>query len=91
MITYVTFGQQHTHRVNGITFDCDCVALVRGDRDRVQELFGLRFSTTYAGPDMPPGIIQYFPRGIVYVEPEERYPFQVPAPLDSHDPHLPTK
>ena len=24
----VTFGQSHVHRVNGRTFDCDCVARI---------------------------------------------------------------
>ncbi len=30
MKTIVTFGQGHTHRVNGKTLDCNCVALIEG-------------------------------------------------------------
>lgn len=58
--TYVTFGQQHVHRINNVTLDKDMVALVR-DRDHAVELFGTVFATTYnAKPPM-----QYFPRGLV--------------------------
>lgn len=28
MKTYVTFGQAHVHRINGKTFDADCVACI---------------------------------------------------------------
>ena len=68
MKTYVTFGQQHTHRVNGITFDCDCVAVVEGDRDRVVELFGLVFCFTYTSKQWKPENIKHFPRGYIEVQ-----------------------
>ena len=35
MKTYVTFGQDHIHRVNGQLLDKDCVAIVNGDRNKV--------------------------------------------------------
>lgn len=64
--TYVTFGQQHTHRVNNTTFDCDCVARVKGDRDRVFELFGPKFCFAYDNEKEVN--LEYFPRGIINVE-----------------------
>jgi len=60
---YITFGQCHTHRVNGYTFDKDCVALIR-DRDRAFELFGDKWAFEYEKePDM-----LFYPRGIREVE-----------------------
>lgn len=67
MKTYVTFGQVHTHRVNGKTFDCDCVAVVNGDRDQVVELFGLEFCTTYSEESWNEDQLKYFPRGCIEV------------------------
>ena len=64
--TYVTFSQSHTHRVNGKLFDCDCVAVVDGDRDRVFELFGPKFCFEYS--DLSSIDMRYFPRGLINVE-----------------------
>jgi len=70
--TYVTFGQVHTHRVNGKTFDCDCVAVIecedaKSGRERAFELFGPKFFTTYFD-DQWNGELDYFPRGLIDVE-----------------------
>jgi len=69
MTTYITFGQQHIHRVNGKTFDCDCVAAIpsrnEGEgRERAFELFGPKFCFSYQDekPEM-----KFFPRGIIEV------------------------
>ncbi len=48
MRTFVTFGQIHTHSINSKTFDKNCVAVVDGDRDKVFELFGKKFSFEYS-------------------------------------------
>lgn len=66
--TYVTFGQVHTHRVNGKTFDCDCVAAIDdpGDRSRIFETFGDKFFTTY--DDFSKVDMKYFPRGVIEVD-----------------------
>lgn len=67
--TYVTFGQDHAHRVGGVTFDKDSVALimapsVSAGRERAFELFGPKFCTTYSQePEL-----RHFPRGVIPVE-----------------------
>ena len=72
--TYVTFGQAHTHRVNGITFDADCVAVIESEdyatgRARAFELFGEKFCTSYFDDDFDHDkMLSYFPRGLVSVK-----------------------
>jgi hypothetical protein len=67
MRTFVTFGQTHTHSINGKTFDKDCVAVVNGDREEVRKLFGDKFSVAYHEQDFDPKIMTYFPRGYITV------------------------
>jgi len=72
MLMYISFGQQHTHRVNGITFDCDSLALIKcadhaEGRERAFELFGPKFMTDYREEDLD-RIIEHFPRGVIPVE-----------------------
>lgn len=67
MKTYVTFGQRHTHRINGKTFDCDCIAIVNGDRDKVLEIFGPNFCFEYSEENWDSSLIKYFPRGYIEV------------------------
>lgn len=69
MKTYITFGQSHTHRVNGKTLDCDCVAAIESashdeGRTKAFEYFGDKFCFSYfeKAPDM-----RYFPRGVIEV------------------------
>lgn len=65
----VTFGQQHTHRVNNVTFDKDCVAVIIADnheqaREMMFELFGGKFGTSYDEDTFDEqNLIKYFPRG----------------------------
>ena len=69
MKTYVTFGQHHTHRVNGKTFDCDCVAVVDGDRAKVFEIFGRAFCFEYPEDRFDHNCLdRYYPRGLIDVE-----------------------
>lgn len=70
MTTYVTFGQVHAHRINGKTFDKDCVAVIESDtaaegRSKAFELFGRKFCFEYFNelPEM-----KYFPRGLIEVK-----------------------
>ena len=71
MKTYVTFGQNHVHHINGKVFDKDCVAIVQGDREKVFELFGPKFCFEYP-QDMwnlkNTNAMKYFPRGYMNVE-----------------------
>lgn len=72
MKTYVTFGQNHVHRVNGITFDCDCVAVIEAPsavegRQRAQDAFGLSFCTSYSEDCWNEDSLKYYPRGYLPV------------------------
>ncbi len=65
---YVTFGQVHTHSINGKTIDKDCVVeMTAKDMDSaIEECNGI-FKKIYFGvyeniPDM-----SYFPRGIIKI------------------------
>lgn len=65
---YVTFGQQHTHRHNGITLDKDCVGVIRCQskaegRVLAVKWFGAKFATTYDKIDGK--FIDFFPRGFI--------------------------
>ena len=67
MKTYVTFGQGHTHRINGKTFDTDCVALLDGGRDAVFETFGRKWCFEYSEEHFDKIDMKYFPRGVIEV------------------------
>jgi len=66
MRQYFTFGQIHTHSVNGRTFDKDCVVEIESeDRHKAREImvehFGIRWSHQYDEmPDMG-----FYPLGII--------------------------
>lgn len=71
--TYVTFGQDHAHRVNGKTFDCDCVAAIQADnaadgREKAFELFDRKFCFEYFEDAFDKESMRYYPRGIIEVE-----------------------
>ena len=63
---YFTFGQDHTHRVNGVTFDCDCVVMITGTyalaREKMFDTFGRKWSFQYSEKTFCP---EYFPRGVI--------------------------
>lgn len=70
---YVTFGQSHTHRVNGITLDCDTVACYTVDspeegRTKAFEYFGDKFFTDYHSTAFNRDTLKYFPKGIVIID-----------------------
>ena len=72
MKTYVTFGQDHAHRVNGKTFDCDCVAVIDCDspqegRRLAFEYFGPKFCFEYPEEQFDLGSMHYYPRGFIEV------------------------
>ncbi len=67
MKRYVTFGQDHTHKVNGKTFDKDCVAVVNGNREKVFELFGPQFCFEYPEEYWDENKMKHFPRGYIEV------------------------
>lgn len=70
---YVTFGQQHVHRVNGHTLDTDSIACYNATdysqgRDKAFELFGGSFFTDYHENEIDEVEMEYFPRGIIEIE-----------------------
>ena len=65
--TFVTFGFDHIHRINGIIFDHNCVAVVDGGRKMVFELFGDKFCFEYSEDRWDEQKIKYFPRGYIRV------------------------
>jgi predicted RNA-binding Zn-ribbon protein involved in translation (DUF1610 family) len=72
MKTFVTFGQEHIHRIDGKIFDKDCVAVVNGDRAKVFEIFGPKFCFGYPEEYWDESKLRYFPRGYIYVEKESK-------------------
>ena len=68
---YFTFGQNHTHRVNGIAWDCDSVCCIEAEdskqaRQKMFDNFGLVWAFQY--DDIEKVKIEYFPRGIINLE-----------------------
>lgn len=72
--TYVTFGHDHNHNINGFHIDTNCVVVVEGvdasdARDNVFNIFGSKFSMehpedSYAADFVKSSLLKYFPRGI---------------------------
>jgi len=76
MKTYVTFGRDHTHHINGKTIDHNCVAVINGNRDDVFKMFGPKFcfeysenewNDSYDGGNADAVMKQYYPRGYINV------------------------
>ncbi len=70
--TYVTFGQDHVHRVNNETIDYNCVAVIKSEgpaegREKAFELFGPKFCFEYPEAHWDESKLHYFPRGYIEV------------------------
>ncbi|KKN23553.1 hypothetical protein LCGC14_0903680 [marine sediment metagenome] len=73
MKIYVTFGQEHTHTVNGITLDKDCVTVIEGNtykecRNKAFEMFDGVFATVYLEKEVDEEFMRFFPRGFIEVK-----------------------
>lgn len=71
MKQYFSLGQNHAHRVNGKTLDCDCLVEIEAEsreqcRIKMFELCGDKWAFQYDEDEMPK-ILQYFPRGVVKI------------------------
>lgn len=69
MKLYITFGQDHAHHVNGVTFNRNSVAEIECDsyghgREIAFELFGPQWSFTYDEEQIKKAL-HHFPRGIL--------------------------
>jgi len=72
MKTYVTFGQIHTHSVNGKTLDKDCVAVIEcknaeDGRTQAFEFFGKQFCMEYPEDKFDFSSMCYFHRGLINI------------------------
>lgn len=72
MKTYITFGQDHIHRVNGKIFDKDSVAVIESPsaergREIAFELFGPKFCMEYPEQYWDYTKLVFFPRGYIDV------------------------
>jgi len=70
--TYVTFGQDHIHTVNGKIFDRNCVAVINchnsvNGRALAFEFFGDKFCFEYPESKFDFDSMKYFPRGFIEV------------------------
>jgi hypothetical protein len=74
MTTYVTFGQDHVHSINGVTYDKNCVAFFDSDsanegRRKAFEIFGKKFCFEYWGENFDWNDHSgYYSRGLIEVK-----------------------
>ncbi len=66
---YISFGQDHVHKIDGVTLDCDIllkvVAPSEGEaRERVFAAIGKRWFTSYTEDTVD---FEHFPRGFVEI------------------------
>ncbi len=72
MKTYITFGQDHRHVINGVIYDRDCVAVIESEnektgREKAFELFGNKFCFEYPERYFKTDNMMHFPRGLIKV------------------------
>lgn len=68
---YITFGQDHIHKLGNQVFDKDCIAeisckTISEGREIASDLFGDKFFTSYTKDQLPN--MRHFPRGIIKTE-----------------------
>uniref|UniRef100_A0A6H1ZS77 Uncharacterized protein n=1 Tax=viral metagenome TaxID=1070528 RepID=A0A6H1ZS77_9ZZZZ len=73
MKVYVTFGQTHTHSINGKTLDKDCVAVIEAkDYETGRELafkwFKGIFCSLYSEDDFDMDMMKWYPCGFISVK-----------------------
>lgn len=70
MKIYITFGQIHTHRINGKTLDCDCVASFEAEsleagHNQAMEWFDGEFHQSLT--EITDDDLKYYPRGVIEI------------------------
>ena len=68
--TFITFGQNHTHSINGKILDKDCVAVItckdaKDGRQKAFEYFGPKFCFEYFEVNWDESKMVFFPRGYI--------------------------
>lgn len=66
---YITFGQIHTHSVNGKTFDKNCLCEITAEsygeaHTQAMDIFSKRFHNCHHERELE-RIIEYYPRGVI--------------------------
>ncbi len=67
---YISFGQAHTHRIDGKTYDCDSLMKVEAENEiaaRLQTMDILgnnKWSSIYPAADLEEAL-KYYPRGVL--------------------------
>ena len=64
--TYITFGQEHRHVIDGQVFDKDCVAEVNLPEEEARAIFMPKFCFSYT--DLSKVKLEYYPRGLVTLD-----------------------
>jgi hypothetical protein len=69
---FFTFGQDHTHRYDSVTLDCDSVVQINAEteehaRIRMVDAFGMKWGFSYSEERMEESLKKYYPRGVVLV------------------------
>lgn len=73
MKIFITFGQIHVHRVNGKTFDCDCVAVIEAENEEEGRKLAFYYFDNkwcFSYPEEKFDLdehMPYYPRGLIEV------------------------
>ena len=64
--TCFSFGQSHVHRVNGVTFDADCLVEItaKDPRQVMFDTFGDKWAMEYT-PERAKECLKFYKRGII--------------------------
>ena len=77
----VTFGQDHMHIIDGIILNKDCLAIIEGDKQKVKDMFGQKYSNCYLDANFDGNNLQFYPNGFIDV-PDEPIIMATIDPLD---------
>ena len=71
MKTYFTFGSVHTHTIDGVVFDHQCVCEIEAEshqaaRDKMFEVFGRKWAFQY--DTLEHVGMHFYPRGVIALQ-----------------------
>ena len=72
MLTYITFGQTHTHNIEGVILNKDVVGVVEADSFKdaceiVTNTFGQEYCFSYPEEHWSESKMRFFPDGYIYL------------------------
>ena len=66
---YITFGQAHIHKVNGVIFDKDCVAVIDCENPEQGDEIAFRvFDRKFSRIRTEEPTMSFYPRGLISLE-----------------------